>query len=137
MRRSIMILTAAALVLGACGDDDSDAGSDSVELAGRSFVSDAATGHDLVEGSEVTLGFDETTLSTTAGCNSINGAYTLEGSTLTLSENAASTMMACDQALMEQDQWLIGFLTGGVEVTEDGGRLTLTADEVTLELVEG
>jgi heat shock protein HslJ len=131
-----MILTAMVLVLGACADD-SDAGSDSIGLAGRSFVSEAATGHDLVEGTAVTLAFDETTLSTTAGCNTITGGYTLEGGTLTLTEEAASTMMACDPELMEQDQWLIGFLTGGVEVTDDGGRLTLTADDVTLELVEG
>jgi heat shock protein HslJ len=129
-----MIAAAAVLVLGACGDaepDDSDA---PLDLSGLTFLSDEIEGRELVAGSEVSLAFDATTLSANAGCNTLGGSYTVEGDTLTLAEDAFSTRMACDPELMEQDEWLTSFLSGGVEASLEGERLTLTDGEVTLEL---
>lgn len=135
MRRSIMVLALVVLVLGACGDAEPDAGSgDPLDLDGLTFVSDEIQGRELVAGSEVSLTFDGATLSANAGCNNLSGAYTLDGDTLTLTEDAASTMMACEAELMEQDEWLISFLSGGVDAALEGDQLTLTDGEVTLEL---
>ena len=39
-----------------------------------------------------------------AGCNQIGGAYTLDGNKLSFKANMASTMMACPEPLMTQDQ---------------------------------
>jgi heat shock protein HslJ len=137
VRRSItMVAAAAVLVLGACGDDAPDADSNApLDLSGLTFLSDGIEGRELVAGSEVSLAFDEATLSANAGCNTLGGSYTIEGDTLTLAGDALSTRMACDPELMEQDEWLTSFLSGGVEASLEGERLTLTDGEVTLELV--
>lgn len=68
-------------------------------LDGRSFVSSDITGHELVADSDAGL--------LTAG-------------------PFASTMMACEQPLMDQDTWLSDFLTSSPNVALDGSTLPLT-----------
>jgi heat shock protein HslJ len=46
----------------------------------------------------------------------------------------ASTMMACEEALMDQDTWLSEFLTSSPEIALDGGTLTLTGSDATISL---
>lgn len=104
------------------------------ELDGRSFVATSVTGsHTQVPGSTITLAFEGGSLSANAGCNSMAGRYTLIGGKLTAPQ-LASTMMACDQALMDQDTWLAQFLASGPAYTLAGDVLTLTgtADTVVL-----
>jgi heat shock protein HslJ len=104
-------------------------------LAGRTFIS---TGHDdlqLVPGSRVRLTFRPGSLVANAGCNSMSGADTIVDSTLHLRGALASTAMACDQPLMDQDAWLAGFL-GDAAMTFDGTTLVLTSDGVTLTLMD-
>ena len=45
-----------------------------------------------------------------------------------------STMMACEQALMDQDTWVSEFLTSSPEISLDGGTLTLTGSDATISL---
>lgn len=61
-----------------------------------------------------------------AGCNQINGSYTLEGEQITLGE-AASTKMMCPEA-MEIEDALCQLLNGTLKVVADGEALVL-ADE--------
>ncbi|WP_256840673.1 META domain-containing protein [Ornithinimicrobium cryptoxanthini] len=105
------------------------------ELAGRTFVSTGASGHELVDGSQVQLTFEATTLSARAGCNALFGDYAVEEQTLRVGA-MGSTEMGCEQALMEQDQWLAAFLEAGPTVRVDGDELTLSGEEAELVLTD-
>lgn len=139
------LFLALALVLTACGDDDGDVSTDGNggsssevtfdDLVGKTFVSTAVTGHDLVDGSEINLTFIDGRLSALAGCNTQNGDADVIDGKLTAGP-LASTMMGCEDALMEQDQWLAGFLEGEPAVALDGDVLTLTSGDEALELAE-
>lgn len=136
-RMSALLLAPALLVLGACGSDDSS-GSDDVtaaDLDGREFLSTEVEGHQLVDGSEVRLAFDDVTVSANAGCNTMNGGYTIDGDTLEV-EAMAMTQMACDEALMDQDAFVSGFLTSGPTIVLDGDELVLTSGEETITFLD-
>jgi heat shock protein HslJ len=71
-----------------------------------------------------------------AGCNSSAGTYSLDGSTLRVSE-LATTAMGCDPpALMAQDEWFAGFLRGGPSWRFEGDRLTLTSGATQIAFVD-
>jgi heat shock protein HslJ len=146
MGRLTALCLALALLLSACGDDGGDdvsaggggGGATEVtfdDLIGKSYVSTAVTGHELVDGTEVNLTFIDGRISALAGCNTQNGDASLDGDTLVV-ERLASTMMACEDPLMAQDEWLAGFLEGGPQVALDGAQLTLTAGDEVIELEE-
>lgn len=128
-KRSVAVLAVlgVGLALGACG-------SESADLAGKSYTSTEVRGHDLVEGSTITLSFEDGRVSAKGGCNTLNGDATWEGDTLEVAEPMASTMMACDQPLMDQDQWLSTFLTSSPALEVDGDTLTLGDDTTGITL---
>jgi len=96
------------------------------ELDGASFVATEVTGtHTIAPNSTITLTFEGGSLSANAGCNTMAGRYLAVGGKLTAPQ-LASTMMACDDALMAQDTWLAAFLASGPTYTLDGDTLTLT-----------
>ena len=96
------------------------------DLDGKSFVATEVTGsHTLAANSTITIAFEGGSLSASAGCNSMAGRYTLAGGKLTAPQ-LASTMMACEQALMDQDTWFSQFLASGPTYTLAGDALTLT-----------
>jgi heat shock protein HslJ len=145
-RAALAALALSALVLAACGsDDDTPAADDSLpavgsaptadDLVDRSFESTGVTGHELVADTTIELVFMADSVGARAGCNSMNGGYEIVDGTLEVGA-MASTMMACDDALMEQDTWLSGFLSSGPAISLDGDTLTLTGDEATLTLAE-
>lgn len=121
--------------LSGCSDPDESASSakEPVELAGQTFTSDTVTGHDLVEGSQIQLSFQDDRLAVNAGCNNMSGAYTYADGNLAWDGPAISTKMACDQGLMDQDQWLNTLFEDGVETSSEGADLVLTSGDVTME----
>jgi heat shock protein HslJ len=140
-----VVLTAA--VVAGCGDSGSSDGSastgpaTSADLAGRTFVSTGVTQagqpYDLVKGSRITVSFDDGRVSANAGCNSMSGGASLDGGILTVdSGGLATTEMACDQPLMDQDTWLSGVLTSGPTVTLDADRLTLASGDTVVEFLD-
>ncbi len=135
-RTALTLLTISAIALAACGsDDDTASGSAPTadDLAGQAFESTSVDGYDLVDGATIELGFESDVLGARAGCNSLSGSYTITDGTLEV-ETMASTMMACEDALMEQDQWLSEFLTSGPDIALDSATLTLTGADATLTL---
>ena len=152
MKRSVILLATplvAVSVLGACGSDtassnpassataSSDVGSQPAEpeasvpasdldLEGRTFVSTAVAGHELVADSEIRLTFQNGSVSINGGCNTLVGGYTIEGDTLQVPV-MAMTQMACDPALMDQDAWLSETFSGAPTLAADGDNLTVTA----------
>ncbi|MET0866071.1 MAG: META domain-containing protein [Nakamurella sp.] len=98
---------------------------DAAKLEGTTFVAKEVTGtYTIVPGSTISLTLQDGNLSAKAGCNDLFAQYTLDGDVL--SATLGTTMMACDQPLMDQDTWLTAFLESAPTWTYDGGTLTLT-----------
>ena len=157
----ICALSAAVVVaLAACGADESDAPTTTAAaatsavpetsaaattttttprsltdgLTGTTFESTAVSGYTLVPGSVVTLTFDAVNLGANAGCNTMTGAWSVEGDVLEVGD-MAQTMMACEpSALMDQDTWLAALLTSSPTLALDGETLTITAEGATVTL---
>lgn len=83
----------------------------------------------LAPGSEIRLAFSEGQLRITAGCNSMSGAYRLDGSRLSV-ESLATTEMGCDQPLMEQDAWVAGLFAEPVRLTTGNDAAIISGDVV-------
>jgi heat shock protein HslJ len=105
-----------------------------LDLNGHTYLSTGSTGVTLVPGTQVTITFKDANLSASAGCNSMGGAYKLEGDHLTTAQ-MITTEMGCAAPLMAQDQWLAKFLTD-VRLAQDGATLTMTQGATTLTLLD-
>lgn len=139
----------ALIAFSACGSDDSGnaaattaapadvtaAPAGAGNLDGRGFVSTSVEGNELVEGTRVSIDFEDGRLAMNAGCNTSFGAYSVTDGTLT-GGPFAQTMMFCGDELSAQDAWLVKLLESSPEVTLDGDALTLKSADVTLELVD-
>jgi len=122
----------AVVALAACSIGG--APSPSVALDGRTFLSTAIQGADLVPGTRIRLSFTGGDLSASGGCNIIGGAYTVDAGRL-VTASLAMTEMACEEPRMQQDEWLTGLL-GGATLTLDGDTLALANDGATLTLFD-
>lgn len=118
------------LVLAACGTAEGT----SDDLVGTTFVGEDVTGHDLVAGTEITLSFDDDNLSASAGCNSLGADIQWQDDTLVTTE-VWTTMMGCNPALHEQDDWLVEVLTGSPQVTREGDTLRVVGEGARIILV--
>lgn len=108
----------------------------SADVAGRTFVATEVTDHELAEGSQVVLAFTEDSVGAQPGCNSMSAPATWDDGTLRLVGETRSTMMACSDELMAQDEWFSELLRAEPTLTFDGGTLTLTGPGSTVTLVE-
>lgn len=147
-----LTLASTTLLVGGCGTSGSNAGGTSgttstsgsasgdavtkSDLESASFESTKVTGHDLVAGSAVTITFDGAAMAVKGGCNTMTGAWSVDGGTLKWTGQPAMTMMACDEPLMQQDTWLTGLFTTGMTGTKSGNTLTLTSGDTTMELTK-
>lgn len=138
MRHGTLLTLAltSAFLLGACGSGGASGppGPTGGGVEGRTFISTGLEGRSLVAGSTVRLTFHDGGVSASAGCNSMGGPYRIEGDRL-IADQLATTEMACDPALMEQDRWLADLL-GGATIALDGDTLTLTKVAVRLTLLD-
>lgn len=147
--RRLLTLLGALVLLGvlvtACSDDadvlsgpgagtSSGEGATSAEFDGRTFVSTDITGHELVDGTFVTLRFEGPTFSRNAGCNTTGSGYSVNGGHLRVVGEGFSTLIGCEQDLEEQDRWLQDFLAAGPAYELEGDELELTGGGVTIEL---
>ena len=78
----------------------------------------------------------ETDVSGTGGCNTFSGTYTTDGDTISFGP-LASTMMACEPPIMEQETVYFAALDGATTYAVDGDTLTISGDAGTLTLREG
>lgn len=109
------------------------------QLADRAFLSTAVTdggvARPLVPGTRIRLTFSGSNLGASAGCNSISGAYRIDGGRLVF-EGGAMTEMGCDQARDAQDQWLIALLGSTAAVRLTGDELTLESGSTVVRLLD-
>jgi heat shock protein HslJ len=108
--------------------------SPSATLDGQTYLSTAIAGADLVPGTRIRLSFQDGTLGASAGCNSMGGAYRLEGDRLVVGP-MSMTEMGCEEPLMQQDAWLAAFL-GGATVSLDADTLLLANGAVSVTFLD-
>jgi heat shock protein HslJ len=100
------------------------------DLDARTFIVTDARGHEIVDGTTISLRFEDGRLGMSAGCNQMSGSYELTDGVLTVGQ-MVTTEMGCEQALMDQDGWIGGFVNGATLIL-DGDTLTLVNGGVTL-----
>ena len=84
---------------------------------------------------EAGLTFNEDgTVTGNSGCNGLGGAYTLEGDQVTFAE-ITSTLMACDEPRMAQEDAVHRVLTDTATFKIEGNTLTLTNNDLVLVLM--
>lgn len=136
-------LGAAFLLLASagCGGSDGEPAKSSaapvedvVDLEGSTYASTDVTGQDLVGDTTIVVTFDDDTLSVSAGCNTQYATYSLDGGTLTWTDEPTTTAKECSPELSAQDEWLAQLFTDGAKAAKDGSVLTLSNDDVTVEL---
>lgn len=124
-----LVLMAGCGSAGGDGDGRPSAGvPDRAALEGHTFFTDRATGRKVVPGSRIQLAFDHGNVSLYAGCNRMFGPYSVANGRL-LVKGPASTEMACEPRLMNQDRWLAGMISSKPEISLDGSELTLTGGD--------
>lgn len=98
---------------------------DTTVLNGTGWILSDLCGQPLLPDRQVTIHFDNGRIHGTDGCNRYRGTYTIEGDKLQLSRNLASTMMACEEPVMQQAEAFLGALTKVNGFWKDAGRLVL------------
>ena len=115
------------LALGACQSMAS--GEDFARAAGgRVWFAEAIGGRDVVDGTRVTLKFEDGRVNGRAGCNSYGGKAEINGAQLKISM-LISTKMACmAPGVMEQESRYLNALEGATrgEVRHDGALVITT-----------
>lgn len=129
------VTLAVLLLLTSCGTATGPGGAADVD--GRTFLStevaEDGVPRDLVEGSRISVTFEDGQLSAQAGCNTMFGGYEVDGDTLVV-DGLAMTEMGCPEDLMAQDAWLAALLQSGPALAVDGDTLVLTGGSTVLTL---
>lgn len=141
----LLALLASAALLAACGDDDAavDAGGGSPGGASAALaeeylsleVTEAGETRALVDGTAISLRFDDGQLGASLGCNMLGARYELDGDRLVVGE-LSSTEMGCDPERHAQDEWFADLLGSEPTLVVDGDVLTLTSGETVVRLVD-
>jgi heat shock protein HslJ len=110
------------------------------DVAGREFLSTSVTvggvEEPLVAGTRLRLGFDtDGMLAAHAGCNHFGAIYRIEDGVLAITEGAM-TEMACEPALMEQDDWIFAFLGSQPFIRLTGNELELEDGDTLITLLD-
>lgn len=127
----VLLLLATAALVSACGG-----GVATDSPAGREFVATTVTGHELVDGTTLSIAFgDDGRLRAGAGCNTLGGTWTLTDGRLQVGP-LETTEMGCPGDLDAQDEWLADLLAAEPTASLDGDTLTLATDTSTVELLD-
>ncbi len=103
---------------------------DKTPLLGREWMIENITGSGVIDNSNATLHFlPDGRLAGSTTCNRIVGSYKSKGRQLTI-EPAGTTMMACPEALMNQERKMLSLLptVESYRIDETGALVLTTAD---------
>jgi heat shock protein HslJ len=89
-----------------------------------SYVNEEGEAVAAVPDVNASITFQDGIVSGTSGCNSFSGSYTLDGTQISIGE-VASTLMACPEPLMQQEQGLMAALGEAAAYTIEGDGLQL------------
>lgn len=103
---------------------------DSAGLVGREWFIEDIAGKGVIDNSPASLLFmPDGRLAGNASCNQLVASYTQDGDTLSI-ENAGATMMACPEALMNQERSLLDLLSKAERYSiDDTGTLVLITSQ--------
>jgi heat shock protein HslJ len=127
MRTHLLVQALSTLLLAACSNEDLT----TRQLSGREFMLKETFSYSPASGTIIRLAFTTTEFSFNANCNSHSGAYTIAAGTLRV-RGMSSTLMACAEDRMAQDDWLLDFFSSGPRITLDENKLTVTDGKATL-----
>ncbi len=141
MKKFLLMLLLVSLAVSACGaEPEPGAPQDSSSLIGAWRLTahgPADAPVPAVEGVEAGLTFNEDgTVSGTSGCNGLGGDYSAEGNQITFGE-FVSTLMACDDPIMRQEESAHKVMTGTATYTVEGDTLTITNNDTVLVFTRG
>ncbi len=98
----------------------------SIDLAGTNWALSSLNGGLPIPNTAVTLQFSaDGTVSGSDGCNNFSTTYTQDGANLTINQPAASTMMACEEAVMNQSAAYMTALADTTSFSSSGSQLSL------------
>lgn len=97
-------------------------------LDGSSWKMTSFQGWPLIDGSEITLEFAEGKVGGSASCNRYFADYAHQGVSFALSGPIGSTMMACEENIMQQEMDYLAKLPEMQYIQLDEGKLILTND---------
>lgn len=103
-------------------------GSDAADvaaLAGKTLTSTEIVGEGIVTEPAISLTFEGDGIALNGGCNTLFGEGAIDDGTLVMATPLASTMMACEQQLMDRDQWLGTMVESRPTASWDGTQLVL------------
>ena len=89
-----------------------------------------------INGTELTAVFTADSVSGSGGCNTYNGPYKLDGTKVTIGP-LATTMKACEQAIMDQETQFLTALQTPANVETSGGTVTLRDSSGATQVVLG
>jgi heat shock protein HslJ len=140
MKNYLFILLTIALAISACSSQSTQEPSNSASLIGAwklTAYGPASAPTPAVEGAAAGLTFNQDgTVSGSSGCNGLGGDYTVEGDKITFGE-FVSTLMACDEPIMKQEEVAHQVMTGTATYKIEGDTLTITKDDMVLVLTRG
>ncbi|MDY6912445.1 MAG: META domain-containing protein, partial [Chloroflexota bacterium] len=90
-------------------------------------IGEGQTMQSLLKDTEITIEFtsDEARFGGSAGCNRYFGGYAVEGNNLSVPGPVGSTMMACPEPIMDQEQQYLSTLEGAETFEIEDGTLTI------------
>jgi len=144
MKKHLLILFVISLAVSACSaqstEQSPEASSDPAPLIGTwklTAYGPVNAPVPAVEGIEAGLTFKEDgTVSGSSGCNGLGGDYNVEGDQVTFGE-FVSTLMACDDPIMAQEEVAHKVMTGTASYIIEGETLTITNNDNVLVLMRG
>jgi len=128
MKRAMLAmgLCAGLLFLAGCGPlgSQQESGGD---LTGKMWALSTLAGKPPVAGTSITARFtSDGKVGGSAGCNQYAGTYTVSGNSIQVSSPLASTMMACPEAVMDQESAYLKALGEAKTYAVKEDQLTLT-----------
>jgi heat shock protein HslJ len=117
------ILTACLFMLGGCGGEEPEYSLEDTYWV-CSLFSDGEELIDVAAGTHLDIVFVGAEVSGSSGCNRFGGAYTLDGNAVTIGP-LTSTLMACEEPLMVQEQAYLDAVQRAAEFGIEGSTLTL------------
>ena len=143
MKKYLITLLLVALAVSACSAQATEPGKNTQEASATDSLIgawqltsfgpvDAPT--PAVDGVNAGLTFSsDGKVSGTSGCNGLGGDYSVEGDKITFGE-FVSTLMACDEPVMVQEDAAHKVMTGTATYKIEGDTLTITNDDMVLIL---
>lgn len=123
----VICICVGMMILTACASSGSQQAGD---LTGKIWALTELEGQPLAAGTGISVQFTaDGKVSGSAGCNRYSGTYTVSGNNITFSSPMASTMMMCEQAVMDQESAFLNALGMAKTFAIDGEQLTLTGGD--------